>query len=198
MKKVHQPRQEREGVDANLPFPPQYGERAPRAAQRSRGVAGGHRGQEVPGLCRRDRGERPGLRPRRSCAEPPTGRCAGSPTSPTSSPPSRRSRWPGPCSRRAPGNSPRSSSETAGPKPTRQRSSTRACYALRTKGPGHEKLLCFSGAFHGRTLGSLSCTPTPKYQDPYLPLLPGVVVAPYNDAAALRAYPHGRVCRGDR
>ncbi len=58
-------------------------------------------------------------------------------------------------------------------------------YALRTKGPGHEKLLCFSGAFHGRTLGSLSCTPSPKYQDPYLPLIPGVVVAPYNDAKAL-------------
>jgi predicted acetylornithine/succinylornithine family transaminase len=58
-------------------------------------------------------------------------------------------------------------------------------YALRTKGPGHEKLLCFSGAFHGRTFGSLSCTPTPKYQDPYQPLLPGVVVAPYNDAQAL-------------
>jgi len=58
-------------------------------------------------------------------------------------------------------------------------------YSLRTKGPGHEKLLCFSGAFHGRTLGSLSCTPSPKYQDPYLPLIPGVVVAPYNDAPAL-------------
>ena len=35
-------------------------------------------------------------------------------------------------------------------------------------------------------LGSLSCTPTPKYQDPYLPLVPGVVVAPYNDCEALR------------
>jgi acetylornithine/N-succinyldiaminopimelate aminotransferase len=60
-------------------------------------------------------------------------------------------------------------------------------YALRTKGPGHEKILCFSSAFHGRTLGSLSCTPSPKYQDPYRPLLPGVVVAPYNDVQALRA-----------
>jgi acetylornithine/N-succinyldiaminopimelate aminotransferase len=59
-------------------------------------------------------------------------------------------------------------------------------YALRTKGAGHEKLLCFSCAFHGRTLGALSCTPAPKYQDPYKPLLPGVVVAPYNDARALR------------
>jgi acetylornithine/N-succinyldiaminopimelate aminotransferase len=58
-------------------------------------------------------------------------------------------------------------------------------HSLRTKGPGHEKLLCFSGAFHGRTLGALSCTPWPKYQDPYRPLLPGVVVAPYNDPQAL-------------
>jgi len=60
-------------------------------------------------------------------------------------------------------------------------------YALRTKGPGHEKLLCFSHAFHGRTLGALSCTPAPKYQDPYQPLVPGVVVAPYNDVSALRS-----------
>jgi acetylornithine/N-succinyldiaminopimelate aminotransferase len=59
-------------------------------------------------------------------------------------------------------------------------------HSLRTKGPGHEKLLCFSGAFHGRTLGSLSCTPSPKYQEPFHPLIPGVSVAPYNDADALQ------------
>jgi acetylornithine/N-succinyldiaminopimelate aminotransferase len=60
-------------------------------------------------------------------------------------------------------------------------------YAQRTRGPGHEKILCFAGAFHGRTLGSLSVTPSPKYQDPYRPLLPGVEVAPYNDPRALEA-----------
>ncbi len=58
-------------------------------------------------------------------------------------------------------------------------------YALRTRGTGHHKFLCFSGAFHGRTLGSLSVTPSAHYQDPFQPLIPGVVVAPYNDAAAL-------------
>jgi acetylornithine/N-succinyldiaminopimelate aminotransferase len=58
-------------------------------------------------------------------------------------------------------------------------------HSYRLKGPGHGKLLCFTGAFHGRTFGSLSCTPSPKYQDPYMPLLPDVVVAPYNDPAAL-------------
>ncbi|HEY9595372.1 MAG TPA: aspartate aminotransferase family protein [Spirochaetia bacterium] len=59
-------------------------------------------------------------------------------------------------------------------------------YATRTRGPGHDKLLCFTNAFHGRTMGALSVTPTPKYQDPYLPLIPDVVVAPYNDPTALR------------
>jgi acetylornithine/N-succinyldiaminopimelate aminotransferase len=58
-------------------------------------------------------------------------------------------------------------------------------YAQRRKGAGNHRLLCFSGAFHGRTLGALSLTPTAKYQDPFQPLLPGVEVAPYNDIAAL-------------
>jgi acetylornithine/N-succinyldiaminopimelate aminotransferase len=60
-------------------------------------------------------------------------------------------------------------------------------HSLRTKGAGHHKILCFTGAFHGRTLGALSCTPTAKYQDPYQPLVPGIVVASYNDTAALKA-----------
>lgn len=58
-------------------------------------------------------------------------------------------------------------------------------YALRTKGPQHYKILCFTNAFHGRTLGALSCTPSPKYQDPFVPLIPGIVVADYNDADKL-------------
>ena len=58
-------------------------------------------------------------------------------------------------------------------------------YALRVKGKGHEKLLCFSNAFHGRTMGALSCTPVAKYQEPFAPLIPGVVTSPYNDVRAL-------------
>lgn len=58
-------------------------------------------------------------------------------------------------------------------------------YALRTKGDGHHKFLSFTGAFHGRTLGSLSLTPTEKYQKPYHPLVPGCETAPYNDVKAL-------------
>jgi acetylornithine/N-succinyldiaminopimelate aminotransferase len=58
-------------------------------------------------------------------------------------------------------------------------------YSLRRKGEGCHRLLCFTGGFHGRTLGAVSVTPTAKYQDPFRPLLPGAETAPYNDAAAL-------------
>jgi acetylornithine/N-succinyldiaminopimelate aminotransferase len=58
-------------------------------------------------------------------------------------------------------------------------------YAHRKRGEGHHKLLSFTGSFHGRTMGALSVTPNPKYQTPFLPLIPGTVVGQYNDAAAL-------------
>lgn len=58
-------------------------------------------------------------------------------------------------------------------------------YALRKKGAGHHKILCFSQGFHGRTYGALSATPNPKYQEPFKPLLPGIVSIPYNDPKAL-------------
>ena len=55
---------------------------------------------------------------------------------------------------------------------------------------GHEdkhRIACFSGGFHGRTMGALSCTPIEKYQEPFAPLIAGVTALPYNDAAAARA-----------
>ncbi len=58
-------------------------------------------------------------------------------------------------------------------------------YSYRKKGRGHDKILSFSGAFHGRTMGALSCTPTPKYQDPFQPLVPDIIVAEYNDVNEL-------------
>jgi acetylornithine/N-succinyldiaminopimelate aminotransferase len=58
-------------------------------------------------------------------------------------------------------------------------------YALRRKGEGCHRLLSVPGAFHGRTLGALSMTPTAKYQDPFRPLVPGTETAAYNDVAAL-------------
>jgi acetylornithine/N-succinyldiaminopimelate aminotransferase len=53
----------------------------------------------------------------------------------------------------------------------------------------HEKteVVCFSGAFHGRTMGAVAVTPKEKYQKPFHPLMGGVVVATYNDLDSARA-----------
>ncbi len=58
-------------------------------------------------------------------------------------------------------------------------------HALRSRGAGHHKFLCFENGFHGRTIGALAVTPNPKYRDPFLPLLPDITVCPYNDGNAL-------------
>jgi acetylornithine/N-succinyldiaminopimelate aminotransferase len=58
-------------------------------------------------------------------------------------------------------------------------------YSLRIKGPGHHKILSFSGGFHGRTLGALSATYKKVYRDPFEPLVPGFEIIHYNDEAEL-------------
>jgi acetylornithine aminotransferase len=42
-------------------------------------------------------------------------------------------------------------------------------------------LVCFTNAFHGRSMGALSVTPNPKYQAPFAPLIPDVRVGELND-----------------
>jgi acetylornithine aminotransferase len=39
---------------------------------------------------------------------------------------------------------------------------------------GKKTIISLNGAFHGRTMGSLSLTPKPAYQDPFRPLLPDI------------------------
>ena len=45
-------------------------------------------------------------------------------------------------------------------------------------------IITFTGSFHGRTIGALSVTARAKYQDPFVPLMPGVTIAPFNDVDA--------------
>ncbi|KAJ7688485.1 pyridoxal phosphate-dependent transferase [Mycena rosella] len=52
-------------------------------------------------------------------------------------------------------------------------------------GGSKTRIVCFEGAFHGRSMGALSVTPNPKYQAPFAPLIPGVDVGVLNDAAGL-------------
>jgi acetylornithine/N-succinyldiaminopimelate aminotransferase len=53
--------------------------------------------------------------------------------------------------------------------------------------PERTKIISFSSAFHGRTLGTISATNQPKMRDGFEPLLPGFEVVPFNDLAAAEA-----------
>ncbi|ORX61042.1 acetylornithine and succinylornithine aminotransferase [Piromyces finnis] len=55
-------------------------------------------------------------------------------------------------------------------------------------------IISFNHAFHGRSLGALSATPNPKYQDPFSPLLPGFKYSPYNDIEAAKKNIDENVC----
>ncbi|ROS38124.1 acetylornithine transaminase [Amycolatopsis thermoflava] len=52
---------------------------------------------------------------------------------------------------------------------------------------GRTKVVACEGAFHGRTMGSLSLTGQPGKKQPFEPLVPGVVHVPFGDVNALRA-----------
>ncbi|MFC4425468.1 aspartate aminotransferase family protein [Deinococcus navajonensis] len=51
--------------------------------------------------------------------------------------------------------------------------------------PGTKYSISFNSAYHGKTLGSLSLTPNPEYQDVFRPLVPGALTSPYGDLDAL-------------
>jgi len=61
-------------------------------------------------------------------------------------------------------------------------------------GPEKHAIVAFSGAFHGRTFGTLAATPREKYQAPFRPLLPGVRIAPFNDLAGTAEVMGDDVC----
>ena len=54
-------------------------------------------------------------------------------------------------------------------------------------GEGKTKLVAFSGAFHGRTMGALALTPRDNYQQPFAPLVPDVSIATFNDLQSAEA-----------
>ncbi|KAF2190722.1 acetylornithine aminotransferas-like protein [Zopfia rhizophila CBS 207.26] len=50
--------------------------------------------------------------------------------------------------------------------------------------PKHD-IVSFHNSFHGRTMGSLSATPNPKYQAPFSPMVPGFKYGTFNDVDAV-------------
>ncbi|RHZ76483.1 hypothetical protein Glove_197g8 [Diversispora epigaea] len=55
-------------------------------------------------------------------------------------------------------------------------------------------VISFSNAFHGRSFGALSATPTKKYQSPFTPMLPGFVSAPFNDLNKINEFVNDTTC----
>lgn len=60
-------------------------------------------------------------------------------------------------------------------------------YFYVTDQPHRTKIIAFSNAFHGRTLGAISATNQAKMREGFEPLLPGFEVVPFNDLDAARA-----------
>jgi len=60
-------------------------------------------------------------------------------------------------------------------------------YHFAAGNPHKHELVCFSNAFHGRTLGTISATNQAKMRDGFEPLLPGFTVVPFDDLAAATA-----------
>ncbi|KAI1470998.1 putative acetylornithine aminotransferase precursor [Daldinia caldariorum] len=60
-------------------------------------------------------------------------------------------------------------------------------------GAKHE-FVSFYNSFHGRTMGSLSATPNPKYQEPFAPMLPGFRYGTFNDIAAVNDLVTEKTC----
>ena len=58
-------------------------------------------------------------------------------------------------------------------------------WSIRTKGQDSYKILSFSGAFHGRTIGALANTYNQKYKEPFGPMIPGAEIIEYNNVDQL-------------
>jgi len=57
-------------------------------------------------------------------------------------------------------------------------------FAKETRASDCVEIVTMHGAFHGRTMGALSATPTEKYQHGFEPLLPGFKYVPFGDLRA--------------
>ncbi len=63
-----------------------------------------------------------------------------------------------------------------------------------THGDSKTAIVSFEGAFHGRTMGAVAATHREKYRAPYMPVMPGVRFAPFNDLDAAKEAIGDDVC----
>ncbi len=67
-------------------------------------------------------------------------------------------------------------------------------YARAHFGEGKTTIVAFDGSFHGRTMGAVAITAREKYREPFMPVMPGVRFARYNDLESLKATMGDDVC----
>lgn len=56
------------------------------------------------------------------------------------------------------------------------------------------EIIAMKHSFHGRSTGALAVTGNPKYQEPFQPLMPGVVFAEYNNLDSVKALVNENTC----
>ena len=67
-------------------------------------------------------------------------------------------------------------------------------YAYDRDGCGGHEIIAMNHSFHGRSLGALSVTGSPQYQDPFRPLLLGIRFADFNDLESVKEKVNNRTC----
>lgn len=67
-------------------------------------------------------------------------------------------------------------------------------YAREQHGEGKTTFVAFESSFHGRTMGALALTAREKYRLPFMPLMPNVRFAAFNDTDSLEATMGDDVC----
>ncbi len=67
-------------------------------------------------------------------------------------------------------------------------------YALMKGYENRYEIISMNKAFHGRSMGALSVTGTPKYREPFEPLIGGVKFADFNDIDSVKANLNENTC----
>ena len=67
-------------------------------------------------------------------------------------------------------------------------------YAFLKDGRTDHEIIAMKGSFHGRSIGALSVTGNPHYQDPFRPLMGGVKFAVFNDLESVKEQITDRTC----
>lgn len=67
-------------------------------------------------------------------------------------------------------------------------------YGFNKDGRHDHEIIAMKNSFHGRSIGALSVTGNMHYQEPFLPLLPGIRFADFNDLDSVKALVNEKTC----